>query len=175
MCKISQVFLRLWQIGHRIREHFPTGNPTFVQKSSRKNEEQKKIAKRKRGTDLSHAVDLLVDLRAVVVTLLTGTRHREADSRRMPRSDTRNLTQTLVRLPGKLLRVPPRRHTCKQTEEPLKSTQTQYTYASTLTGKACNMLVFDQKEGSMCFHQWLVWVPGEGHVTCSFHHVKVLL
>ena len=83
-------------------------------------------SKRKRGAHLSHSVDLLVDLRAVVVTLLTGTRDGEADSRRMPRSDTRNLAQTLVRLPGKLLRVPPGRHTYKQTEEPLKSTQTQY-------------------------------------------------
>jgi len=55
---------------------------------------------------LSHAVDLLVHLRAMMITLLTGTRNRELDTRRMPRTDTSDLAQTLVRLTLQLLGVP---------------------------------------------------------------------
>jgi hypothetical protein len=60
---------------------------------------------------LSDAVDLLVDLCAVVVALLAGTGNGELDSTGMPCSDTGNLTQTLVCLTGKLLRVPTRGNT----------------------------------------------------------------
>merc|ERR1712045_773352 len=52
-------------------------------------------------------VDLLVDLCAVGVSLLTSTGDRVLDPGRMPGSDTSDLAKTLVRLPGKLLGVPP--------------------------------------------------------------------
>ena len=59
---------------------------------------------------IANVVDLLVDLRAVVISLLTGASHGVLDSRRMPGSDASNLTKTLVSLAGKLLRVPTGSH-----------------------------------------------------------------
>ena len=50
---------------------------------------------------LSDAVDLLVDLRAVVVSVLSSAGGGVAHARRMPRSDARNLPETLVGLAGK--------------------------------------------------------------------------
>ena len=66
---------------------------------------------------LSDAVDLLIDLGTVVVTLLTGTSHRELNSTGMPRSDTGNLAETFVCLTGKLLSVPTRGDTLKKKSE----------------------------------------------------------
>lgn len=59
----------------------------------------------------SDAVDLLVDLRTMVITFLTGTSNGESDTRRMPRSDTSDLAQTFVRLARQLLGVPTARDT----------------------------------------------------------------
>jgi len=55
---------------------------------------------------LANAVDLLVDLGTVVVTVLTSTRNRVHDTGRMPGSDTSNLAETLVCLARKLLGTP---------------------------------------------------------------------
>ena len=52
------------------------------------------------------AVDLLVQLGTVMVTLLTSTGNRELDTRWMPGSDTSDLTKTLVCLTGQFACVP---------------------------------------------------------------------
>lgn len=57
------------------------------------------------------AVNLLVALGTVVVTVLTGTRDRVHDLGRMPGTDTGDLAKTLVRLARKLLRSPSVSHT----------------------------------------------------------------
>merc|ERR1719249_304868 len=56
-------------------------------------------------------VDLLVDLGTVMVSLLTSTGDSVLDTGGMPGSDTGNLPETFVRLPGKLLGMPPGRDT----------------------------------------------------------------
>jgi hypothetical protein len=59
------------------------------------------------GVDSStNAVDLLVDFRTVMVTLLTGASDGEGNARRMPSSDTSDLAETLVRLARQFLCVP---------------------------------------------------------------------
>ena len=63
------------------------------------------------GKYLSNTVDLLVDFSPVMVALLTCSCNREANTGRMPRTDTRHLTQTLVRLARQFLGVPTRRYT----------------------------------------------------------------
>jgi len=54
----------------------------------------------------SNSVDLLVYLSPVMVTILTGSGNREADSRRMPGSNTGYLPQTFVSFPGQFLGSP---------------------------------------------------------------------
>lgn len=63
---------------------------------------------------LTDLVDLLVDLGAVVVALLTGTGHRERDAGRMPGADTGHLTQSTMGFARKLLRVPAAGDTCEE-------------------------------------------------------------
>jgi len=60
--------------------------------------------------DLSNAVDLLVHLGPVVVTLLAGAGDWERYSWRMPRADARHFTQAFVSLALQLTCVPPGRH-----------------------------------------------------------------
>jgi len=54
----------------------------------------------------TNTVDLLIDLRSVVVTILTSTGNREHDLGRMPGTDTGNLSETLVSFPWELLGSP---------------------------------------------------------------------
>jgi len=54
----------------------------------------------------ANTVDLFVDLRSVMVAILTSTRDREHDLRRMPCADTGDLPETLVGFSWKLLGSP---------------------------------------------------------------------
>merc|ERR1740121_2574046 len=49
---------------------------------------------------LSDAVDLLVDLGTVVVSVLTGTGHLKLNTSRMPSTNTGNLSETTMGLTG---------------------------------------------------------------------------
>lgn len=55
---------------------------------------------------LSKSVNLLVDLDSVVVTLLTASSNCEADSRRMPSTNTSDLSETTMRLSGQFFGSP---------------------------------------------------------------------
>lgn len=55
---------------------------------------------------LSKSVNLFVDLDSVVVTLLTASSNAEADSRRMPSTNTSDLSETTMRLSGQFLGSP---------------------------------------------------------------------
>merc|ERR1719281_753193 len=59
---------------------------------------------------LADAVDLLVDLGAVVVPVLTSTRDLKRNTRRMPRANAAHLPETTVRLPRKPGDAPARDH-----------------------------------------------------------------
>ena len=59
------------------------------------------------GISSTHPVDLLVDLGPVVVSLLTSSGYSELDPARMPGTDTGDLPQAFMGLPGELLSVPP--------------------------------------------------------------------
>ena len=58
-------------------------------------------------SNLADLVNLLVDLRSVVESVLTGPWDAESDPRRMPRSDAGDLPQTSVRLPWEPGHSPP--------------------------------------------------------------------
>ena len=62
---------------------------------------------------LANSVHLVVDRCSVVVTVLTGTSNSPLDVRRMPCTDTGDLSETLVRLSRKLLRAPSGCDTCE--------------------------------------------------------------
>jgi len=59
----------------------------------------------------TNSVDLLVDLHTVMVTLLTSTSNSVADSRRMPRTNTGDLSETSMCLSRQLLGSPSAGHT----------------------------------------------------------------
>ena len=61
---------------------------------------------------ISDAVDLLVDLRAVMITLLSDAGDRIGDPGRMPGSDASHFAKTLVCLARQLLHVPTGDDTC---------------------------------------------------------------
>lgn len=64
------------------------------------------------GVDtLSDAVDFLVHLSTVMITLLTSASHSKLDAGRMPGADTSDFAKTLVRLARKLACVPTRCNT----------------------------------------------------------------
>merc|ERR1719517_426432 len=64
---------------------------------------------------LSDAVDLLVDLCAVVVSVLTSTRDLELHASRMPRSDTGDLAETTMGLARETGHTPTRHDTVDTT------------------------------------------------------------
>ena len=63
---------------------------------------------------ITDVIDLLVDLSAVMIALLTGTSDRVLDTTGMPSTNTGNLAKTLVSLTRKLLGMPTRGHTCNR-------------------------------------------------------------
>lgn len=60
----------------------------------------------------TNSVDLLVHFGTMMITFLTSSGNCELDTRRMPSSNTSDLSETLVRLSGQLLGMPSRSHTC---------------------------------------------------------------
>lgn len=119
------------------------------------------------GVDaFADAVDLLVDLGTVMVSLLTGTGHTELNSARMPCSNTGNLTQTFVRLPGQFLAVPSGCYTCNEILISLVQ------YLSTASLNVC-IDKRHQKEGSMVSFYRVIQTALAGADTMFLHHTSL--
>lgn len=110
------------------------------------------------------AVDLLVDLGTVVVSLLTGTGHTVLNSARMPCSNTGNLTQTFVRLPGQFLAVPSGCYTCSE-----KLISLVHYQSTTTQSKSRELLTRDiRRKAAWCPSTEQFRLPWQGQIPCFY-------